>query len=98
MLKKEYPTSEELARFRLEYEITRNLQIEGTIEVYELKKHKNTLVMVLEDVSGKTLNTLISQKLDLNEFLKIRRGCFMLNSNPINQNGAMIEIIDTILN
>ena len=49
VLQSEYPTPEELARFRREYEMTRSLDIDGVINVYALEAYKNSLVMVVEE-------------------------------------------------
>ncbi len=54
-LKAEYPTPEEIARYKLEYEITRNLNLEGSVRAYGLEKYRNSLVMVLEDFGGESL-------------------------------------------
>jgi serine/threonine protein kinase len=54
-LKAEYPAPEAIARYKLEYEITRNLNLSGTGRAYGLEKYKNSLVMVLEDFGGESL-------------------------------------------
>jgi serine/threonine protein kinase len=70
MLKQEYPPPEELARFRREYEITRNLDIEGVIGVHDLQGHKNTLIMVVEDFGADSLANILKERpLALTEFL-----------------------------
>jgi predicted ATPase/class 3 adenylate cyclase/GAF domain-containing protein/tRNA A-37 threonylcarbamoyl transferase component Bud32 len=56
ILKEDYPTPEELTRYRQEYDITRRLaDLEGVVNAYRLEKHQNTLVMCLEDFGGKSL-------------------------------------------
>ncbi|RKZ83317.1 MAG: hypothetical protein DRR19_19320, partial [Candidatus Parabeggiatoa sp. nov. 1] len=56
LLKEDYPTPEELFRYRQEYDITRRLEnVDGVIKAYSLEKHQNTLVMCLEDFGGKSL-------------------------------------------
>ncbi|MCB1194083.1 MAG: serine/threonine-protein kinase PknK, partial [Leptospiraceae bacterium] len=71
-LNKEYPTPEEIARFKREYELTQSLVLDGTIKVYCLEKYKNTLFMVLEDFGGDSLkNYLSDQKLSLEKFLNL---------------------------
>ncbi|MFC1848913.1 AAA family ATPase, partial [candidate division CSSED10-310 bacterium] len=70
VLKQEYPSALELARFRREYEITRSLKFEGVIQVYSLEKYKNSLAMVVEDFGGESLARLLpTRTLDLEEFL-----------------------------
>ena len=72
LLKSEYPTREELARFRCEYEMTRKLDIDGVIQVYALEPYKNSLMMLLEDFGGDSLkNILASRSLTLTEFLEL---------------------------
>jgi diguanylate cyclase (GGDEF)-like protein/PAS domain S-box-containing protein len=64
ILKKEYPTPEEVARFKREYEITRNLgnKIPGVINVYGIERYINSIMMILEDFGGESLTRLIQQK------------------------------------
>ncbi|MCP4133718.1 MAG: AAA family ATPase [bacterium] len=59
LLNKEYPTSEHLARFRREYEITRSLEGDRIIRVYSLEKYKNSVVILLEDFGGESLEKLL---------------------------------------
>ncbi|MFC2140751.1 diguanylate cyclase [Acidobacteriota bacterium] len=74
ILKKEYPTPEEVARFKREHEITRNLgdEVPGVIKVYNIERYKRSLMMTLEDFGGESLTRLTHQKrvkLDLTTFL-----------------------------
>jgi predicted ATPase/class 3 adenylate cyclase/tRNA A-37 threonylcarbamoyl transferase component Bud32 len=72
LLKNEYPTPEELARFRREYELTRNLNLDGVIRVYGLEPYQNSLIMILEDFGGESLTRLLQfRSLELREFLEI---------------------------
>ncbi|MEG3989864.1 AAA family ATPase [Microcoleus sp. S28C3] len=72
ILKEDYPSPSELTRYKQEYEITRSLQIDGAIKVYELLPYKNTLAMVLEDFGAQSLDILTqSQTFSLAEFLSI---------------------------
>jgi|GEM_PF-1582894 serine/threonine protein kinase len=43
ILKEDYPTPSELTRYKQEYEITRNLNLDGVIKAYELKPYQMTL-------------------------------------------------------
>ncbi len=71
-LKQDYPSTQEIAKYKQEYEITRNLRSEGVILTYGLQKYQNTLVMILEDFGGESLNFLFKkQPLNLEEFLQI---------------------------
>src|ERR671933_656782 len=72
LLKEDYPTPAELYRYQQEYEITRSLNLEGTIKAYELRKYQNTQVMLLEDFGGESLKNLLSDHpFSLLEFLHL---------------------------
>ncbi|SKB15789.1 Adenylate/guanylate cyclase with GAF sensor(S) [Planktothrix sp. PCC 11201] len=72
VLKENYPTPTELARYRTEYEITQSLNLPGVIKAYNLQKYQNTLVMFLEDFGGKSLKLWTEKHpLTLKEFLQI---------------------------
>ena len=58
VLKEDYPTPSELTRYKQEYEITRNLNIDGVIKAYELKPYQRTLVIILEDIGALSLKQL----------------------------------------
>ncbi|MEG4321298.1 MULTISPECIES: AAA family ATPase [unclassified Microcoleus] len=77
-LKEDYPTPSELVRYKQEYEITRNLNLDGVIKAYELKPYQRTLVIILEDFGAVSLQQLINQRretgtglLSLEEFLSM---------------------------
>ncbi|NEQ18668.1 MAG: serine/threonine protein kinase [Microcoleus sp. SIO2G3] len=55
VLKQDYPTPAELIRYRQEYEVTRSLNLEGVIKVYNQQDYQRTLVMMLEDFGGESL-------------------------------------------
>ncbi len=56
ILKEHYPSPEELARYRQEYDITRSLiDLDGVITVHSLEQYQNTLVMCLDDFGGESL-------------------------------------------
>jgi predicted ATPase/signal transduction histidine kinase/tRNA A-37 threonylcarbamoyl transferase component Bud32 len=70
VLRQEYPTPDAIARFKLEYDITRNLNLEGVITTYGLEKYQYSLLMVLEDFGGESLTRLFkNRKLHLEECL-----------------------------
>ena len=72
VLKENYPTPSELTRYKQEYEITRSLNADGVIKVYDLQRYENSLVMLLEDFGGESLELLISDRqFTLEEFLLI---------------------------
>jgi len=71
-LNQEYPTPEEIARFKREYEITSHLKADEVIEVYALESYKSTPVMVMEDFNGVPLSQILSsRKFNLAEFLTL---------------------------
>ncbi|MBI9069227.1 MAG: AAA family ATPase [Salinivirgaceae bacterium] len=53
--------SEKLAHFKKEYEITSKLTSNWIVKPYDLLKYKDTLVMVLEDFGGISLNQFIAK-------------------------------------
>jgi PAS domain S-box-containing protein len=54
-LKQDYPTPSELTRYKQEYEITRSLDLTGVIKVYSQQDYQRSLVMLLEDFGGESL-------------------------------------------
>jgi predicted ATPase/class 3 adenylate cyclase/tRNA A-37 threonylcarbamoyl transferase component Bud32 len=72
VLKENYPTPQELIRYRTEYQITKSLNIQEVVKAYELQKYQNTLVMFLEDFGGESLKNLQQQRsFTLKQFLQI---------------------------
>lgn len=72
VLKEQNPSPEYVAWFTHEYELTRNLDIPGVARVYSLEKHQDYLVMVVEDVGGKSLaQQEIAGTLTLENFLRL---------------------------
>ena len=74
ILKNDYPTSEEIARFKREYEITQKLNksVESIITVLGLEKEDKTWFMVLEDLGSDSLaNRLQMQPIEIAEFLPL---------------------------
>ncbi len=71
-LKEDYPLPEEILRYRREYETTRKLDLEGIPRVTGLKKIKNRLALITEDIGGRDLKTvLLNQTFTLQQLLKI---------------------------
>ncbi|MEG3971560.1 AAA family ATPase [Microcoleus sp. T2B6] len=72
LLKESYPTPQELLRYRTEYRITRELKEAGVVQVYDLQKYQNSLVIFVEDFGGESLKIWMQQrKFTLEEFLQI---------------------------
>ncbi|WP_445247626.1 trifunctional serine/threonine-protein kinase/ATP-binding protein/sensor histidine kinase [Microcoleus sp. OTE_8_concoct_300] len=69
-LKQDYPMPASLVRYKQEYEITRNLDLESVPKTYSLERYQNSLVIISEDSGGESLKLwLASKKLTLQEFL-----------------------------
>jgi predicted ATPase/serine phosphatase RsbU (regulator of sigma subunit) len=67
-----YPTPAELAKFKHQYEISKNLPLEGIIKPLGLEKYQNSLALILEDMGGQSLDRYISDnRLNLSEFLHL---------------------------
>ncbi|MDZ8109190.1 MAG: AAA family ATPase [Nostoc sp. DedQUE12a] len=72
VLKKDYPTPEEITRYKLEYEITRSLSLEGVIQAYDFQQYQNSFVLILEDFGGESLTKILTiRKFTLTQFLKL---------------------------
>jgi serine/threonine protein kinase len=77
-LKQDYPTQNEITRYKQEYEITRNLNTDGVVKAYSLEPLQRTLVIILEDFGASSLRQLMDERigagtgvLPLPEFLNI---------------------------
>ncbi|WP_234017139.1 serine/threonine protein kinase [Nostoc sp. 'Lobaria pulmonaria (5183) cyanobiont'] len=64
MLKLDYPSPQELTRYRQEYEITRSLNIEGVVKAYSQQDYQRTLVILLEDFGGESLERWMQERSD----------------------------------
>ncbi len=72
VLKQEYPTPEQITRYKREYEIVQSLTIDGVTRAYSLQKYQNTLVMILEDFGAQSLKKMMAvNNFTLLEFLQI---------------------------
>ncbi|MHC5780048.1 serine/threonine protein kinase, partial [Nostoc sp.] len=65
MLKLDYPSPQELTRYRQEYKITRSLKLEGVIKAYSQQDYQRTLVILLEDFGGESLEQWIHKRPDI---------------------------------
>ncbi|MBD0388449.1 MAG: AAA family ATPase, partial [Nostoc sp. C3-bin3] len=71
-IKAEYPTREQIAYIKHEYQILQFLQIEGAIQPLGLESTQNGVALILQDFEGETLKDIIStSNLELNNFLLI---------------------------
>ncbi len=72
LLKSQYPTLEEISRLRHEYKVIKDLNIQGVIKCYGLKKYQNGFVLILEDFGGYSLSQILgSRQLTILECLQI---------------------------
>jgi len=72
VMQAEYPSLEELGRYRLEYEIINRLNLAGVAQAYGLEPYQNGLVLILEDFGGESLQRLMqTHEFQLTEFLEI---------------------------
>jgi len=73
LLRKEYPSPDEIDKFKYEYDIVNKLnQIEGIIKNHEIIKYKNSLAIIMEDIEGISLDYLIkNKKINIDLFLNI---------------------------
>jgi PAS domain S-box-containing protein len=55
LLKQDYPSPEELTRYRQEYAITCSLNLEGVVKAYSLQDYQRTLIIFLEDFGGESI-------------------------------------------
>ncbi|MBD2463559.1 AAA family ATPase [Oscillatoria sp. FACHB-1407] len=62
LLKQDYPSPQELTRYRQEYAITRFLDVEGVIRAYSQQDYQRTLAILLEDFGGESLEYWIRQR------------------------------------
>ncbi|MGR3220235.1 MAG: trifunctional serine/threonine-protein kinase/ATP-binding protein/sensor histidine kinase [Candidatus Anammoxibacter sp.] len=69
----EYPTLHNLVRIRHEYDILKELQIDGIVKAHRLEKYRNNIALIMEDVGGMSLREVINttEGIELNEFFDI---------------------------
>ena len=58
----DFSSGKEVAVLEHEYEILDNLNIAGVVKPYGLEKYDSSLALILEDIGGKTLKSLIGSK------------------------------------
>lgn len=72
ILRSDYPTLEEIMQLRHEYEISRDINLEGIVRPYGLENYRNGLALILEDSGGEALKKFLNDRpLELREFLII---------------------------
>jgi PAS domain S-box-containing protein len=72
VLKEEYPTSNEILRFKNEFKILRSLNSEGVIKVINFEEFNQRRAIIFEDFIGEPIKSFISDKgFPVEEFLHI---------------------------
>ncbi|KAF3884130.1 MULTISPECIES: trifunctional serine/threonine-protein kinase/ATP-binding protein/sensor histidine kinase [Nostocales] len=72
LLKREYPTVNELLQFRNQYNIAKNLPLSGVVSPYSLEPLRHGYALVMEDFGGVSLTEYTQgHPLELEEFLLI---------------------------
>ena len=59
VLKEDYPSPQELTCYRQEYEIIRQLDIDGVVKAFALEAYGKTLAIIMEDFGASSLEKLI---------------------------------------
>ncbi|MCP4136330.1 MAG: AAA family ATPase [bacterium] len=72
ILKAEYPTPSEMARFKQEYDVIKNIRIDGVIKTYDIVDYENNIALILECFDGRSLKEILSRGAapDIKQFLK----------------------------
>jgi serine/threonine protein kinase len=61
IIKEDYPTPEQLNRYKREYDITANLNLlDGVVKVHKLQQVRNSLAMIFEDFGGESLKIFMA--------------------------------------
>ncbi|MBD2611206.1 MAG: AAA family ATPase [Nostoc sp. GBBB01] len=75
LMRNEYPTIDEIAQFRNQYTITKNLNLQGIVKPLNLENYRNAYALVMEDFSGISLKDWTKRKekniVSLGEFFQI---------------------------
>ncbi|AFY69576.1 serine/threonine protein kinase [Thalassoporum mexicanum PCC 7367] len=77
ILKQDYPSPQELVKYKQEYEITHNLDLDRVIKSFDLEQYQNTLLITFEDFDGEALDCLYATgeqpqfSLPIEKFLEI---------------------------
>ncbi|MBD1815535.1 AAA family ATPase [Microcoleus vaginatus DQ-U2] len=76
ILKKAYPSRQDIYVFKHQYELLKDLDSEGIIKAYSIEKSNNYIAIVLEDFGGNSLKNFFQSGkiIDLSVFLQISIG------------------------
>jgi serine/threonine protein kinase len=61
-LSNEHPTFSEIAKLKYEYEIIKDIDINGVIKLYKLENYNNRLALILENFEGESLKQFTQSK------------------------------------
>ncbi|URD48701.1 AAA family ATPase [Chroococcidiopsis sp. CCNUC1] len=62
LLKQDYPSAQELTRYKQEYEITRSLNLSGVVKAYSQQDYQRTIAILLEDFGGESIERWMQQR------------------------------------
>ncbi|MBF0549231.1 MAG: serine/threonine-protein kinase PknK [Deltaproteobacteria bacterium] len=62
IMRKHYPSLRHIDRYKREFEIVKSLDQVGVVKAYDLIRHRNRLLLVLEDFGGSSLDILMAEK------------------------------------
>ncbi len=80
MMRNEYPTFNEIAQFRNQYNITKNLNLPNIIKTYSLENYCNGYALIMEDFGGISLDREVEGYLSHENF-KQDSTCQVLNTD-----------------
>jgi serine/threonine protein kinase len=67
LMQNEYPTFSEIAQFRNQYTISKNLNVPGIVKPYSLETYRNGYALILEDFGGISLKDAFSVRCEKGE-------------------------------
>lgn len=70
-INREYPTAEEIARFRYEYTLTGKLDSPGVIRVFDYIRYRNQYAIILEDYGAVDMLTALPGPVELGLFFEL---------------------------
>ena len=72
VLKTQYLTPSQLARFKQEYKLVKNLNVDGVIKTYDLVEQNNNYAIIEEDFDGVSIKDMLkTRNFDIQSFLLI---------------------------
>ncbi|MEA5571638.1 protein kinase domain-containing protein [Calothrix sp. UHCC 0171] len=63
VLRNEYPTFNEVAQFRHQYTIIKDINLPGVVKAYSLENYRNAYALIMEDFGGISLNQEVGKLL-----------------------------------